>query len=179
MNYIYISCMKITDTEIVLPVIPKITFNQILGKKNEAKKIKKEKYNKKVAKKAQKSNKDLFEAKKNGSSKDRYIFISLDESDIEVSEKEESSRNDSKKNKGNIGQGDDLSDSEYSLLDERREKIRRNRSKTPSQQNWKKIIDKASMRVEMPKKTSKIKVDIPMKVNDDAKWKNAVVYDNW
>ena len=72
----------------------------------------------------------------------------------------------------------DSENSKYSSLDDRREKIRRNRSKTPSQQNWEKITGKISIRSEIPKKTSKIKVDIPKNVNDDTKWKNAVVYDD-
>ena len=51
--------------------------------------MKKEKADKEVAKKAQGSNRDLFGARKDRSSKDRYIFILSDKSDIEVSEEEE------------------------------------------------------------------------------------------
>jgi len=35
------------------------------------------------------------------------------------------------------------------------------------------------MRAEMLKKTSKIKIDISKKVNNNAKWKNTVVCDDW
>ena len=81
-----------------------------------------------------------MEAKKNGSSKDRHISISSDKSNIELFEKEESSGYDSEKDKGNTGQGNnpsnselDPENSEYSLLENKREKIRSNRSKTLSQ----------------------------------------------
>jgi len=148
--------------------------------------MKKEKADKEVAKKAQGSNRDLFGAKKDRYLNNRHISIVSDESDIELSEEEESSRSVSEKDKGNTGQGADCSDSEtdskdsdYSLSEDRREKMRKNRSKTQLQQNWEKTIGETSIRAEMPKKTSKVKVDIPKKVNNDAKWKNAVVYNDW
>ena len=78
---------------------------------NDAKRIKKEKTNTEAAKKAQGSNRALFGAKKVGSSKDRHISISLDKSNIELSEEEELSGSDSEKDNGNTGQGDHVSDS--------------------------------------------------------------------
>ena len=56
--------------------------------------------------------------------------------------------------------------------------MRRNRSKTPLQQDWEKTTSETSIRAYMPKKTSKIKVDISKKVNNNAKWKNTVVYND-
>ena len=91
MNYTYISSKEIADIETVLPVTLKVSFNQSLRKKNKAKRIKKEKANKEAVKKVHGSNRNLFGAKKVGSSKDTYIFILSDTSNIELYEKEESS----------------------------------------------------------------------------------------
>ena len=47
--------------------------------------------------------------------------------------------------------------------------MKRNRNKTPSQENWEKTIGRTSIRAEMLKKTLKIKVVILKNVNVYAK----------